>query len=312
MINMKKISFVRLSYLMILLVFFLLGCEEHDPLPLETKPPISLSKEAKLDSIMRSNNSLEFAMMIDSKVVTGQNGWYSADTIVFGANDPNRNGPYRTFVSRMIGDFEPFSKEKNKYALYTPVERFITIKAADSVSKFGVNSGDTALVLFLHQYQRVSHALPELDNTALDDFISAFPHKGTNEKSVCDSFLTNHHPRIGNWGGSYITHKFQTSRYQNLFQNPSDNSVIQWISQDYDPAFYAYVFKAGSLTADQIKGFGIYFDELLDDQLNEMEIKNQKLTDGLEHHVMYVKIPYTMILGETRVTRFIRARYVLD
>ena len=31
---------------------------------------------------MRSNNSLDFAMMIDSKVVTGQNGWYSADTIV--------------------------------------------------------------------------------------------------------------------------------------------------------------------------------------------------------------------------------------
>lgn len=174
---MQILKFKKFGFIVAIGLFLFAACNDNNQLsnPKTYKP---LSKDERLDSILQASASLDFTMMIDSKVVTGQNGWNSADTIIFGANDPDRNGPYRTYVSRMIGDFEPFSKEKNKYALYTPVERFITIKAADSVSKFGVNSGDTALVLFLHQYQRVSHALPELDNTALDDFISAFPHKG--------------------------------------------------------------------------------------------------------------------------------------
>ncbi|MEI8101241.1 MAG: hypothetical protein WCH09_06735, partial [Bacteroidota bacterium] len=66
-------------------MFLFAACNDTSQLP-NPKTYKHLSKDERLDSILQASTSLDFTMMIDSKVVTGQNGWYSADTIVFGAN----------------------------------------------------------------------------------------------------------------------------------------------------------------------------------------------------------------------------------
>jgi hypothetical protein len=59
-------------------------------------------------------------------------------------------------------------------------------------------------------------------------------------------------------------------------------------------------------------GFGIYWSELGRDEFNSMDVYLQKLSDGREHHVLFLKMPYILKLDDPEVRRFIRVRCVLD
>jgi hypothetical protein len=66
------------------------------------------------------------------------------------------------------------------------------------------------------------------------------------------------------------------------------------------------------VTVNDIDDDDIFWNELDRDDKNFMEVTTQTLADGREHHLMFVKIPYTYWKDDPKVSGFVRLRYVLD
>ena len=82
-----------------------------------------LSKDERLDSIFQASTSLNFTMMVDSIDVKGKYGLRYHDTTIINALYPNRQSGLDVYIPVLIGDVDPTSPQKDKYALYTLVER---------------------------------------------------------------------------------------------------------------------------------------------------------------------------------------------
>ena len=113
-----------------------------------------LSKDERLDSILQASNSLDFTMMVDSIDVKGKFGLRYHDTTIINAVYTNRSSGLDVYIPVQIGDVDPNSSEKDKYALYTLVERYISIRAADAKSNYGGDSEDTSFTVVMRQLQR--------------------------------------------------------------------------------------------------------------------------------------------------------------
>jgi hypothetical protein len=306
--NMNKVlSMLNISTLLIFLMG-IGGCTDDAVKKSETA---ELTKDEYLDSLVKNNSSYSPLLMIDSTIVTGSMGFRFADTVIFGVSDLARTKD--PFVLCRIGAIEPLSPDYDKVAVYTKVERFISFRAADSASQFGARTGDTTLIIGTHQYQRVSHALPPMTAGEQLDFIRYFPHKNTREKEVCDSFIKQHRPITGNWIGSYVYYRGLSTTYESFYNDPTDIAGnTYYFNQDFDPYNYIYVFKSGKATDEDWFDKDICRTELEQDWLSFMSITNEKLADGREHQIMFVKIPYTYWSDRPNVSGFVRFKYVLN
>jgi hypothetical protein len=297
----KVLSILSISSLLVVSVGTM-SCRDNTVMKSETA---RLTKDEYLDSMVQKNSSLSPILMIDSTIVSGSMGLRFADTVIFGrTKDP--------FVLLPIGMIEPLSSDYDKIAVFTQVERFISFRAGDSASQFGARTGDTTLIIGMHQYQRVSHALPYLTADQQSDFIYYFPHKNTREKEVCDSFIKQHRPITGNWLGSYVGFRGLSPTYEKFYNDPTDIAGnTYFFNQDFDPNVYIYLFKSGKTTDDDWFDKDIDRTELGQDWWNNMCIKNEKLADGCEHQIMFVKIPYTYWNDRPNISGFVRFKYVL-
>jgi hypothetical protein len=207
---------------------------------------------------------------------------------------------------------DPNSSEKDKYALYTLVERYISIRAADAKSNYGGDSEDTSFTVVMRQLQRVSRAF-DFDYLTMSDYARDFPHEGTNEKVIRDSFIDSYAPSTLPWGGTFGGNGFcNASTYLEILNNSA--MPLNRFTHEFGaiPARFFYFFKAGGLELNKFYGYGIYLSELGRDEFNSMDVYLQKLSDGREHHVLFLKMPYFILSDDREVRRFIRVRCVLD
>jgi hypothetical protein len=270
-----------------------------------------LSKDERLDSIFQASTSLDFTMMVDSIDVKGRYGLRYHDTTIINALYPNRQSGLDVYIPVQIGDVDPTSPQKDKYALYTLVERFVSIRAADTKSNYGGDSEDTSFVLVMRELQRVSRAF-DFDYLTMSDYARDFPHDGTNEKMIRDSFIDSYAPSTFPWGGTFSDLAWShVINYLEVFNNPASPNTRILINNESNRRFF-YFFKAGGLDFYKSSGFGIYLSELVRDEFNSMDVYLQKLSDGREHHVLFLKMPYILKTDDPEVRRFIRVRCVLD
>ena len=305
-LTFKKFGFVVAGGL-----FLFAACNDTSQLP-NPKTYKHLSKDERLDSILQASTSLDFTMMVDSIDVKGKFGLRYHDTTIINAVYPNRSSGLDVYIPVQIGDVDPNSSEKDKYALYTLVERYISIRAADTKSNYGGDSEDTSFTVIMRQLQRVSRAF-DFDYLTLSDYARDYPHEGTNEKMIRDSFIDSYQPTIQPWGGTFGGNGPSNARtYLEVF----DNTAMPLGRFTYDfgaiPARFFYFFKAGGLELNKSYGYGIYLSELGNDELNSMDVYLQKLSDGRQHHVLFLKMPYFILSDDPEVRRFIRVRCVLD
>lgn len=307
MLKFKKFGFVVASVLTLFT-----ACNDNSQIenPKTYKP---LSKDERLDSILQASASLDFTMMVDSIDVKGKYGLRYHDTTVINALYPNRQSGLDVYFPVQIGNVDPTSPEKDKYALYTLVERFISIRAADTKSNYGGDSEDTSFTVIMRQFQRVSRAF-DFDYLTISDYARDFPHEGTNEKVIRDSFIDSYKPSTLPWGGLFGGQFLSTATtYLEIFDNKAPESLARWYHSFSDiPACFFYFFKAGGLELNKSYGYGIYLSELGNEELNSMDVYIQKLSDGREHHVLFLKMPYFILSDDPEVRRFIRVRCVLD
>jgi hypothetical protein len=306
MLKSKKFGFIVVSALTL---FTACNDDSHIGNPKTYK---ILSKDERLDSILQANTSLNFTMMVDSIDVKGKYGLRYHDTTIINAVYPNRQSGLDVYIPVQIGDVEPTSPEKDKFALYTLVERYISFRAADIKSNYGGDSDDTSFTVIMRQLQRVSRAF-DFDYLTLSDYARDYPHAGTNEKVIRDSFIDSYEPCTLPWGGTFGGNGFcNASTYLEVF----NNSAMPLGRFTYDfgaiPARFFYFFKAGGLELNKSYGYGIYRSELGRDEYNSMDVYSQKLSDGREHHVLFLKMPYILKSDDPEVRRFIRVRCVLD
>jgi hypothetical protein len=298
----KVLSILSISTLLVVSVGTM-SCRDNTIMKSDTA---ELTKEEYLDSLILKNSSLSPILMIDSTIVTGSMGLRFSDTVFFGRT----RVPY---VLLPIGSIEPLSPDWDKFAVFTAVERFISFRAGDSASQFGARTGDTTLIIGMHQYQRVSHALPYMTADQKSDFIYNFPHKNTREQEVCDSFIKQHRPISGNWLGSYVGFHDLSPIYEVFYNDPTDCAGnTYFFNQPFDPNVYIYLFKSGKTTDEDWFDKDICRTELRQDWLNNMCIKNEKLSDGREHQVMFVKMPYTYWNDRPNVSGYVRFKCVLN
>ena len=216
------------------------------------------------------------------------------------------------YIPVQIGDVDPTSPQKDKYALYTLVERFVSIRAADTKSNYGGDSEDTSFTVVMRQLQRVSRAF-DFDYLTMSDYARDFPHDGTNEKVIRDSFIDSYAPSTLPWGGTFGGNGFgNAGTYLEILNNLA--TPINRFTSEFGPipARFFYFFKAGGLEMNKSYGYGIYLSELGRDEFNSMDVYLQKLSDGREHHVLFLKMPYILKSDDPEVRRFIRVRCVLD
>jgi hypothetical protein len=314
---MKKTLSSQVSTLIAAILFIAVGCQQ-DPLP-TVKDPIlvKLTREQYLDSLCQNNKGLDPLWMIDSTVVKGSMGWVVTDSLSFNALNPIVDQSSKYIVSQ-IGYFDQFSPDKFKYAVFTPSYRFITLRAADSISQFGALTGDTTLIVTLFDIKQVSRTLPSnMDDFERENFTWYFPHRNTNEKEILDSFLREYRPMDGYWvGGHAQSYHWRDTFFENFYNHPSYKTwrFCNTTMIDYEN-FYQYVFKSGKYDPDPDGGL---YKTIFRDELNGakddpyMEIRKQTLLDGREHRVMFLKIPYSRVTRMPIVTGFVRLRYVLD
>lgn len=290
------------------------GCQQ-DPLP-TVKDPIlvKLTKEQYLDSLCQNNKGIDPLWMIDSTVVTGSMGWVVRDTVMFDANDPNLT--WDKYFWYPIRNFEPMSPDKDKFAIYSRIVRYISFKAADSASQLGSSTGDTTLVIGMREFQRVSRAYTAKSDMEISDFLFGFPHKKTNEKEVCDSFISQYRPLEGLWEGDHLYFPiWHSGDFEDFYNRPTDKRIFDnndYVFNGVNQNVYSYMFKSGKVTFDEPLDKDIFNNELVRDDLNIMKISNQTLSDGRVHRVMFVKIPYTYWKDHPYVSGFVRLRYVMD
>jgi hypothetical protein len=296
--------------LALVVTLFIGACDQNNITPPNTSGSTKLTKDQYLDSLFKNNVSLSTVLMIDSTVMKGSMGLRFTDTVIFGTDEaPN----YRfRYVVLPIGNVEPWSKDQGKYAIYTQVRRYISIKSADSSSQYGLNTGDTGLSIAILQFQRVSRVLPDMTPYEASVYLETFPHKNTNEQAVIDSFINHYHAFEENWFGFYAASVSKYGMQEIFYNDPSDPSAGNLANEDGFPHLYYYVFKAGRTTEDDVFDNDIFQIELDRDDPTSMEITTQKLADGREHQVMFLKIPYTYWKDYPYVSGFVRFRYVLN
>jgi hypothetical protein len=192
------------------------------------------------------------------------------------------------------------------------VERFVTIRAADTKLNYGGDSEDTSFTVVMRQLQRVSRAF-DFDYLTMNAYARDFPHEGTNEKVIRDSFIDSYAPSTLPWGGTFGGNGFcNAGTYLEILNNlatPLNRFTFEF---EAIPARFFYFFKAGGLELNKFYGYGIYLSELGRDEFNSMDVYLQKLSDGREHHVLLLKMPYILKSDDPEVRRFIRVRCVLD
>lgn len=306
MLKFKKLGFVVASGL-----FLFAACNDTSQLPTH-KTYKHLSKDERLDSMLQASTNLDFTMMVDSIDVKGKFGLRYHDTTIINAVYPNRSSGLDVYIPVQIGDVDPNSSEKDKYALYTLVERYISIRAADTKSNYGGDSEDTSFTVIMRQLQRVSRAF-DFDYLTLSDYARDYPHEGTNEKVIRDSFIDSYAPSTLPWGGTFGGNGFcNASTYLEILNNSA--MPLNRFTHEFGaiPARFFYFFKAGGLELNKSYGYGIYLSELGRDEFNSMDVYLQKLSDGREHHMLFLKMPYILKLDDPEVRRFIRVRCVLD
>lgn len=307
---MKKTLRIRLSSLIAAIMIVAVGCNTDAVGNGNSGAHKKLTKEEYLDSIFKNNVSLSTVLMIDSTLMKGSMGLRFTDTVIFGTDEaPN----YRfRYVVLPISNVEPWSPDQGKYAIYTQVRRYISIKSADSSSQFGINTGDTGLSIAILQFQRVSRVLPDMTPYEASVYLETFPHKNTNEQAVIDSFINHWHAFEENWFGFYAASVSKYGMQEIFYNDPSDPSAGNLANEDGFPHLYYYVFKSGRTTEDDVFDKDIFQIELDRDDQTSMEITTQKLADGREHQVMFLKIPYTYWKDYPYVSGFVRFRYVLN
>ena len=308
---MQILKFRKFGFIGAIGLFLFAACNDNNQLP-NPKTYKPLSKDERLDSILQASASLDFTMMVDSIDVKGKYGLRYHDTTIINAVYPNRSSGLDVYIPVQIGDVDPTSPEKDKYALYTLVERYILIRAADTKSNYGGDSEDTSFTVIMRQLQRVSRAF-DFDYLTLSVYARDFPHKGTNENVIRDSFIDSYQPTTHPWGGTFGGNGFcNASTYLEVFDNIA--VPLGRYNSDFGaiPARFFYFFKAGGLELNKSYGYGIYLSELGNDELNSMDVYLQKLSDGREHHVLFLKMPYFILSDDPEVRRFIRVRCVLD
>lgn len=305
MLKLKKFGFLVATGLT-----FFTACNDDSQIE-NPKSYKILSKDERLDSIFQASTSFNFTMMVDSINVKGKYGLRYHDTTIINALYPNRQSGLDVYIPLQIGDVDPTSPEQNKYALYTLVERFVSIRAADTKSNYGGDSEDTSFVLVMRELQRVSRAF-DFDYLTMSDYARDFPHDGTNEKMIRDSFIDSYAPSTFPWGGTFSDLGWgHVINYLEVFNNPASPNTRSLINNESNRRFF-YFFKAGGLDFDKSSGYGIYLSELTRDEFNSMDVYLQKLSDGREHHVLFLKMPYILKTDDPEVRRFIRVRCVLD
>jgi hypothetical protein len=311
---MKKTLIKLVSSLIAGILIVVVGCQQ-DPLPNSDDVLLKkLTKEEYLDSLFSNNIGLATLWMIDTTVVKGSMGWGVRDTVMFDANDPNL--VWNKYHWYPIRNFEPLSPDKDKFAIYSRIVRYISFKAADSASQFGSSTGDTTLVIGMREFQRISQAYTAKSEMEISDFLFDFPHKKSNEKEVCDSFISHYRPLAGLWDGDHLNFPiWHGGDFEEFYNRPTDKRIFDndiHVFNGVDQNVYCYMFKSGKVTFDEPFDKDIFENELERDDFNTMEILNQTLSDGRVHRVMFVKIPYTYWKDHPYVSGFVRLRYVLD
>ncbi len=310
---MKKTLSKLVSSLIAAILILVVGCQQ-DSLPTVKNPvAVKLTEEQYLDSLCQSNMGLDPLWMIDTTVVKGSMGWEVSDTLSFDATDPYIDQSSKFIVSP-IGYYDQYSTDKLKYAVFTRSYRFITLRAADSASQFGPLTGDTTLIITLLDFKQVSRPLPpNMDDFDREKYIWNFPHTNTNEKEICDSFLREYHPTGIYWiGGQHQFPYWGHPSFEGFYNNPSRRTFYANTDVE-DVNFFRFVFKSGKYVPEDPFSNTIFWSEISYDAIGtNMEIRKQKLLDGREHRVMFLKIPYTQLWRHPTVKGFIRLRYVLD
>lgn len=270
-----------------------------------------LTKEQCLDSMVQSNRGLESVWMIDTTIVKGSMGWSVTDTVYYFASIPDLTNQFK-YYWMPIGYFEPLSPDRYKLAVYTKVNRFIAFRAADVASQLGFTTGDTTLIVGMREFKRVSRAFTWNTDEEANDYLNDFPHRNTNEKEVCDSFMRQYRPLEGVWPGLELKFVDYAGDVRGFYDNPERPRNL---FPDYDAVpqhNYIYLFKSGKVTLNDTDDDDIFWNELDRDEKNFMEVTKQTLSDGRAHHVMFVKIPYTYWKDDPNVSGFVRFRYVLN
>jgi hypothetical protein len=305
---MKKTLSTLVTLLIAAIVMVAAGCQQ-DTLPNNNDISLNkLTREEYLDSLFKNDRGLEPIWMIDTTIVKGSMGWRVTDTMEY---YPDLNNGFR-YYWMPIGYFEPLSPDRDKFAVYTNVDRFIAFRAADSASQFGFTTGDTTLIVGMREFKRISRPFIWNSDEEANDYLIDFPHRKTNEKEVCDSFMRQYRPLEGVWPGLHLESTDYAGNLQGFYNNPEHPRNL---FPDYNAIpqhNYIYLFKSGKVTVNDIDDDDIFWNELDRDDKNFMEVTTQTLADGREHHLMFVKIPYTYWKDDPKVSGFVRLRYVLD
>lgn len=304
---MKNYKHTILYALIAALLLFVGACSKDD-----TQDPSlttnQLTREQQLDSVIHSKTGLNPTIMIDSIEVMGTFGLKVIDTTLkfnFDSMIKSRGRPPFKWLAQ-VGEIEPQNPNRDKYALFVPVQRSISIQVNDSNGLIGLDQNDTMFVMNFTEYRIASKFFDTYDEL-LDADIKASDNYNSPEYKMLK------HTYDSMWN-AFDMHKIPYPL--NKIRNDIDKEFVYYpmsfLEEQLQDWWYLreggilmkLAFKAGS-NKNLLPLHQVFF--LKPSEFKEFNVKTELLNDGKLHKVLYLTMPY-----ELKSIKNVRIRYVLN
>lgn len=306
---MKNLKYTIHYALIAALLLFASACSKDDNqgTTLTAKP---LTREQRLDSIIRSKTGLNPTIMVDSIEVMGTFGMKVIDTLfkidfdtLFFGRDRNA-----LLFTTKVGEIEPQNPNRDKYAFGVMVKRAIAIHVNDSNGLIGERRNDTVFTMNFSEYRITSRFYETLDD--VDDVW--FDIRDYYKRSKYYKELKNSYDSMMNvfdvHNIPYTLLNTKSSNFLNYIYYPTWFAQFDGNDKEYmlngGLMKYAWKFGGGTDGDDPTWTLDIYPPKIKD-----FDVKTELLNDGKLHKVVYLTFPFEKYY---RKIQYLRLRYVLN
>jgi hypothetical protein len=308
---MKNYKYTIHYALIAALLLFASACSKDDNQG-PTLTAKQLTREQRLDSIIHSKTGLNPTIMVDSIEVMGTFGMKVIDTTLKFNFDSMINGRDRNAYmwGAKVGEIERQNPNRDKYALFFPVKRSISIQVNDSNRLIGLDQNDTMFVMNFTEYRICSRFFNTDDELNFATFKAFKSYKSPDYKmfkhtydSVWNAFEMHKIP--------YPLNKIRNNLDKEYVYNPIGfleqlYGDMYWLEYGDGGLLMKLAFKAGS-NRNLLPLHQVFFLE--PSEFREFNVKTELLNDGKLHKVLYLTMPYE---NEINNIKNVRLRYVLN
>lgn len=294
------------------LLLFASACSKDDNqgTTLTAKP---LTREQRLDSIIRSKTGLNPTIMVDSIEVMGTFGMKVIDTLfkidfdtLFFGRDRNA-----LLFTTKVGEIEPQNPNRDKYAFGVMVKRAIAIHVNDSNGLIGERRNDTVFTMNFSEYRITSRFYETLDDVD-DVWFDIYDYK---KRSKYYKELKNSYDSLMNvydvHNIPYPLTNIESHDFLNYIYYPIDfaQTIIDDKAYMVNGGLMKYAWKFGGGHGDDVRTWSHLGYRGYPPKIKDFDVKTELLNDGKLHKVLYLIMPFEKYY---RKIQYLRLRYVLN